>query len=238
MAEPKIASIVLNWNMEQWLVPHIEMLSSQVDKIIYIQPTRPFEPYRREHGYSLKPDNSEDIIRRNYPEIEIYHYEPEDEDPAWMFSNAWNFGLEKLQAFDLITKFDVDQFFTKDDFKQLIDYVKSANYPCYALDWATQSINYYKDLDHGLKDQLETDPLIISPDYKFGALLEYPARKHIVDLDITMHHLRQFKNWVTSEWLSGDIPSPHGVYSTDLLRQYGNNGTWYIAPAEIKTLFD
>ena len=233
----KIASIILNWNMERFLVPHIEMLKPHTDKIIFIQCTRPFEPYRVEHNYLVTPDNSEKIVREKYPEIEVFIYEPEDRDPAMMFSNAWNFGMSKLEDYDLVTKFYVDQFFTQGDLKTFLDYAKDSYYNNYGLDWSKQSTNYHLDLDHGIHDEVEKDPLIIDPKFKFGPLLQYPFAIKIVDKPIMMHHMRGFKEWVTQDWIDNKVPSYLGRWASDRVRDYTPNNEWIIAPQEIKDLF-
>lgn len=233
----KIASIILNWNMERFLVPHIEMIKPHVDKIIFIQCNRPFEPYRIEHNYDTKPDNSESIVRQKYPEIEVFNYEPEDSDPAMMFSNAWNFGMSKLEDYDLVTKFDVDQFFTQEDLKTLFKAINFSIYKNYGLDWKYQSVNYHYDFDHGVMDQVEKDPLIIDPKYKFGPLLSYPFQIKIIDEPIMMHHFRSFKEWVTPDWLEFKVPSRYGVYAKDLVEKYTPNKEWIKTPDEIKDLF-
>jgi hypothetical protein len=233
----KIASIILNWNMERFLVPHIEMLKPYTDKIIFIQCTRPFEPYRAEHNYLTTPDNSEKIVREKYPEIEIFSYEPEDKDTEMMFANAWNFGMSKLQDYDLVTKFDIDQFFTQEDLKTFLDITKKYAYKNYGLDWTRQSVNYYYDLDHGLINQLEKDPLIIDPKFEFGPLLTYPHQIKIIEQPIMMHHLRNFKEWVTEDWINFKGVNPYGEYAKDMVAKYTPNNEWIKAPQEIKDLF-
>lgn len=233
----KVASIILNWNMERFLVPHIEMLKPNVDKIIFIQCTRPFEPYRIEHNYSITPDNSEKIVREKYPDIEVFVYEPEDSDPSMMFANAWNFGMSKLQDYDLVTKFDVDQFFTQEDLKTFLDYSRKYLYNNYGLEWIKQSVNYYYDFDHGVMDQVEIDPLIINPKFQFGTLLNYPYPIKIVDKPIIMHHFRQFKDWVTPDWLNFQTTSRYGINAADLVLNHTPNNEWLKCPEEIKELF-
>jgi hypothetical protein len=233
----RIASIILNWNMERFLVPHIEMLKPHTEKIIFIQCTRPFEPYRIEHNYLTTPDNSEQIVREKYPEIEVFTYEPEDSNPAMMFSNAWNFGMSKLEDYDLVTKFDVDQFFTQEDLTKIMNEIQNTNYENYGLDWSYQSINYHYDFDHGVSNEVERDPLIINPKYKFGPLLYYPFPIKIIDEKVTMHHFRSFKEWVTPEWIHFLVPSRYGVFARDLVARHTPENKWLVAPEEIKDLF-
>jgi hypothetical protein len=232
-----VASFMLNWNCERFIVPHIEMLKPHTDKIIMIQATRPWRNYRDEHKISTTPDNSEQIVRERYPEIEIYHYEPEDEDLTMFHSNSCNFGLSKLEDYDLVTKFDIDYFFTQEDLKKMFDYMRNSNWNSYALDWAYQSINYHKDFDHGLIDQVEKDPLVVNPKYKFGPLLSYPFRTKIFEQEIMLHHMRNWKNWVTDEWLENKIPCYQGRWSSDRVKQFTPNNEWLKAPEEIRDLF-
>lgn len=223
--------------MERFLVPHIEMLKPHVDKIIFIQCTRPFEPYRIEHNYSSEPDNSEKIVREKYPDIEVFNYRPEDKDPAMMFSNAWNFGMSKLEDYDLVTKFDVDQFFTQEDLTKLFNELNTTDYHNYGLDWKYQSINYHQDFEHGVSNEVEKDPLIINPKFKFGPLLSYPFPIHIIESNVKMHHFRSFKEWVTPEWINFEVPSRYGVYAKDLVAKHTPYNKWLVVPDEIKELF-
>jgi hypothetical protein len=233
----KIASILLNWNMEKFLVPHIEMIKPHVDKIIFIQCTRPFEPYKTEHGYSNTPDNSEKIVRNKYPEIEIFNYEPEDKNPAMMFSNAWNFGMSKLQDYDLVTKFDIDQFFTQNDLKLLFNYLHNTYYGNYGFKWENHSINYHLNFEHGVRNEVEIDPMIIDPKNQFGPLLSYPHHIHIMNLPITMHHFRSWKEWVTQDWIDFKVQSSYGVWAKDLVENKTPNKEWIKAPEEIRDYF-
>jgi hypothetical protein len=233
----KVASIILNWNMEKFLVPHIEMIKPHVDKIIFIQCTRPFKPYKNEHNYSIIPDNSEKIVRKKYPEIEVFNYEPEDTNYSLMFSNAWNFGMSKLQDFDLVTKFDSDQFFTQSDLKKLFNYINNNYYGNYGFNWKNISINYHMDFNHGVRNEVEIDPMIIDPNHSFGPQLSYPHPIHIINLPITMHHVRSWKEWVTQDWIDFKEPSRYGVYAKDLVEQYTPNNEWIKAPEEIKDYF-
>lgn len=233
----KIAALLLNWNCERFVVPHIKMMKPYVDKILVVQATRPWRNYRDEHNISVKPDNSEQLIRQNFPEIQIEYYEPQDDDLTMFHSNSLNFGLSFLQDYDLVTKFDFDQFFTKSDLDKLFKYLHSTPFANYALDTSKQAVDYYYDWFHGIRDQLETDPIAVNPEYKFGPLLSYEFPRHIIEEKITMHHFRNFKEWVTPEWLESKIPSPHGVYAQDLLIRY-NKGDWIEVPDEIKELFN
>lgn len=233
----KIAALLLNWNCERFVLAHLKMITPYVDKILVVQATRPWRNYRDEHNISVIPDNSEQLIRQNFPEIQIEYYEPEDEDLTMFHSNSLNFGLSFLQDYDLVTKFDFDQYFTKEHLDKIFNYLHSTDFKCYALDWKYQAVGYYYDWNHGIKDQVEKDPLIVDPKYKFGPLLSYPFPTHIIEEKVTMHHFRNFKEWCTLDWVESKIPSPYGVYAQDLINTY-NKGKWIEVPNEIKELFN
>lgn len=229
-----LGAIIPVWNEERFIRSHIKMLEPFVDEIIIILGNRPLNPYKKEHNYSDIPDRSREIVQNEFSQHALYDYETNDENPAMMFANIWNFGRTKINT-DIVFKLDCDMFFTREDLKKFTDFARQSYEKQIALDWSRDSINYYMDLDHGLKDQVETDPLIFDPKFEMGALLSYQHKKYIADLGITLHHLRGFnKPLVTKEWIEGKKPFPSGLYSTSLVERYGNNGKWYVAPEEIK----
>jgi hypothetical protein len=94
------------------------------------------------------------------------------------------------------------------------------------------------DFDHGVMNEVETDPLIINPKYKFIYLLQYPFPTKIIEKPVMMHHFRSFKEWVTQDWIDFKVPSRYGVYAKDLVERYTPNNDWIKAPEEIKDLFE
>lgn len=236
--ERSVGALVLNWNQSHLIEPHINMLKKQVDHIKFLQTNRPLKVYEREHGYSKVEDNSIEVVNKLFPEIEVHRIKVEDDDESMMFSSLWNQGLELMKDYDMVLKLDLDQFFTDEDFEKFINIIRKSDHKNIALDWSRNSINYYLDLDHGLMDQSEKDPLAVDPNYAFGPLLQYPHDKAIWNTDVIMHHLRNFKPWVTQDWVDGIEPSPYGIYSLDLLKRYGYNGDWFTAPKEIKNKFN
>jgi len=236
----KIASLLLNWNCEKFIVPHIKMIKPYVDKIIVVQATRAWRNYKAEHNLSDTPDNSEQIIRERYPEIEIYYYEPEDADLTMFHSNSLNFGMSKLEEFDLVLKWDFDQLFTKKDLDTIFNVLHNSNYKQYSLDWARHSVNYHLigSFEYGLRDETETDPFAIDPKYKFGPLLAYPFTKKIIDEDVTQHHFRNWKSWVTQDWIDGKVKCYQGRWAKDRVKQFTPNNEWIKCPEEIKEYFN
>jgi hypothetical protein len=53
-----------------------------------------------------------------------------------------------------------------------------------------------------------------------------------------MHHLRNFKEWVTEDWINFNGVNPYGEYAKDLVARYTPNNEWIKAPQEIKDLFE
>ena len=231
-----LSAVVPVWNEERFIIPHIKMLEKQVDEIIVVLGDRPLAPYKREHAYSDIPDRSEELIRSTFQSIPIFNYTTIDEDGSMMFSNIWNFGRTKVGT-DMALKLDCDMFFTQKDLATFIQFIRESKYKNIAIAWELDSINYYLDLDHGLKDQVETDTLVFDPAYELKNSLDYPHEKFIADLGITLHHCRGFnKPLVTQEWIDGLCAFPSGVTSTNLVKEYGNEDKWFVAPQEIKNL--
>lgn len=231
----KIASVLLNWNCERFIVPHIEMIKPYVQKIIVVQATRPWRNYRDEHKISEVADRSEQMVRDKYPEIEIHYYEPEDADLTMFHSNSLNFGLSKVEEFDLALKWDCDQYFTKDDLNVIFNILHSTPFKQYSLDWKRHSVNYHLtgSFDYGLRDESETDPFAIDPKYRFGPLLAYPFAKHILNENVTQHHFRNWKSWVTQDWIDGKVMCYQGRWAKDRVREFTPNNEWIKAPQEI-----
>lgn len=234
----KIGAIVLNWNMERFLRPHLDMLLEQIPSqdILFAQQDGPWEPYAREHGYSRIPDNSEQIVLDEYPGIKVVHVSSDSSDPAYMIAHSMNQALEYMRDYDIVFRLDPDMFFTPGDWKKFVDYIRETSYSCYCLDWSTNSVDYYRDFDHGVIDQVETDPLAANPEYNYGRLLGYPGRKHILDEGIILHHLRNWKDSVDEDFIEGRKPNANG-YAGELVKKYGKDGKWIRAPREIRERF-
>jgi len=233
----KVGSITCNWNGERFIKPHLEMLRSYgVDRSIVLQGTKPWGDYAKEHNLSSKPDKSEQIIRDNFPDVEIFKacqnkYSAE----------LYNQGLEILKDYDIVLRLDYDMFLTKKDWKTFIDLIRETDYDLYKLDFATRTINYYLDCDHGVMDAQEEDPIAMSPKGELANILDYvmkdrmPTMYFIKDEDFTIHHFRGWKGYgAKKDWVNGLIPSPYGVYATSLIEEYNPDGKWLTAPKEIK----
>lgn len=228
----RIASITSYWNEKKFLIPHFKMISS-LDKNIILKATIPWKGYAKEFNY---PTISEpiDSFKRYFPKVEIYETEHE------FGAELYNQGLEILKDYDIVFRLDTDMFFTKRDWKKLIDFIQGSDYECYKLNFKKHSINYYYDFDHGVMDALEVDPLAVSPKKRYSGLLDYDSKGITIDWeDFILHHFKGWKGYgAKKEWIDGKIPSPSNSYSFNLVKESGNNGKWFKCPQEIREFFE
>jgi hypothetical protein len=226
----KIASIITNYNQAYYVLPHIEMVKPYTDKILIIQGKK-WENAPLEHSTSQPDDPS--IFKKHFPDVEVI------EDRTTKFcSDLYNQGMELLEDYDLVTRFDADFFLTNKDCERVFEFMRATDYDCYKLDFHTSSVNYYNDFYHGAKDQTETDPIAVDPKSKYGGFLDYNGRTYMINWeDFILHHLRQVKgNPITQEWLDGGLPYPFTVSAETIREQYTDNGKWYVLPQEIISL--
>jgi hypothetical protein len=230
----KIGSITPIWNQGLWIKPHFEMLSS-LDKNVVLMHKRPLPNYHKEHGYSIEPDNSEELLRKEFPKVEIYEaIYPEGQEFG---PDIYNEGLKYLQDCDIVFRLDPDMFFEDQAWKDLLDYIRNTTYDCYKMDFANDSMNYYMtgDFDHGLKDAKEMDPLAFNPKNRLiwgehgfdcntenSTIIKFPG--------FFCHHFRGWnkpKSTPNPEWKNSD-------YARIALQLYGDNGAWYTCPQSIR----
>lgn len=219
------------WNQEIFIRPFFKQLSS-LDKVVALIATKPLLQYSDQHGYSDTPDNSEKILREEFPKVELYPSTHEG-----MFGcGLYNEGLKYVQDCDIVLRLDPDMLFTTKDWITFIDFIRNTDHDCYRMDFAKCSVNYYMtwDFDHGLKDAKEHDPLGVSPKKPYTGVLDYEAEREIEIKwdDWTCHHFRGWnkpksvgKDWVKSE------------YAKEAFEKYSDNGRWYSAPQEIQDLW-
>jgi hypothetical protein len=239
----KIGSITPIWNQELWIKPHFEMLS-KLDKNVVVLHERPLPNYFKEHGYSTKPDLSEELIREMFPNVEIYKSEyPEGKEFG---ADIYNECLKYVQDCDIVFRLDPDMFFEDEVWEDLVNFVRESDFDCYRMNFARDSINYYMtgDFDHGLKDAQEMDPLAINPKYPLETpiitengestfyMFQYPhGNETVINFDDFMcHHFRGWnkpKSTPNPEWKNSD-------YARTNLVLYGDDGDWFSVPERIK----
>lgn len=196
----KIGSMTICWNAEQFIKSNLEMLSGLDCNVVFMQ-KGPWPDYIKQHGVSIKPDRTREIIKKYFPKVEVYESRT---DPAeGSRGDDLNQMLEKLRGrVDYAVRLDTDMFFTKSDFDRLISFVKNNSYDCYRLDFASCSVNYngIGNFDHGLMDAVEVDPIVVNVQGEFGWLKDhyYPPSKKEMDYLIhwegfMCHHFRGWK---------------------------------------------
>lgn len=235
----RIAAMIPLWNQELFIKPHIDMLRNGVDHILVLLQGGPLPSYKKEHGYSAKPDASEKIIRHYFPDVEI-----RKSTFPWQImefsSPLYNEGLSTLVDYDLVLRLDPDMFFLKSDWEKFIGLMKNSDYECYRMDFSKNSVNYYMtgDFEHGLKDAHEFDPLAVSPKKMFTGILDYPSSRTCVytqgfDENFAFHH---FRGWNKPKSTGPDWPQ--SAYAKEAFEKYSNNGEWYHCPEEIRTTME
>lgn len=224
----KIGSITPLWNQELFIGPHFEMLKD-LDRNLVLMQEKPLPSYHNEHGYSVKADMSEPLLKQLFPNVEIVKamYPPELDFACGLY----NEGLAQMQDMDIVLRLDPDMLWTKKDWKAFIDLIRNTDFDCYRMDFAKDSINYYQTgrYDHGLKDAQEFDALGVDPKKFFTGILDYPSAGHIIKIpDWMCHH---FRGWNKPK---STPPDWHTKIEPAYLEQFGNKGGWFECPDEIK----
>jgi len=242
----KIGSLTPIWNQEMWIVPHFDMLEPLDKKVVLLQ-KQPLPNYHKEHGYSLKKDLSEHLLKVHFPDVEIY---PSRFPEGLEFqADLYNDGLEYVEDMDIVFRLDPDMFFTDEVWKTLLEYIKTSNHDCYHMLFDRDSINYYMtgDFEHGLKDARELDVLAWNPQRALTKREWQDANNPGVTLhsDLTCpwdtHHFIQFPGFLCHHFRGWNKPrsTPNPGWALrpetfELLEKYGNGGQFYKTPLEIK----
>lgn len=229
----KIGSITPLWNQELFIKPHFNMLKDLDRNLVMLQ-EKPLPSYHNEHGYSIKADLSEKILREQFPNVEIVQamYPPELDFGAGLY----NEGLAQMQDMDIVLRLDPDMLWTEKDWKAFIDLIRNTDFDCYRMDFHNDSINYYMtgDFEHGLKDAQEFDALAVDPKKFFTGVLDYPAtNNHIIKIDGWMCH--HFRGWNKPK---STPPGWDSRIEPAYLDQYGDKGKWFKCDPEVRKVME
>jgi len=206
---------------------HFNMLSG-VEKRVALIGTRPWPNYAQEHGITegAKPEK---ILKKHFPDVEI-KYTDSVIDSGNDMADFYNQFLDIAKEFDYVTRFDTDMLFTKSDWMKMIAFVKTHDYDFYRMNFAKNSINYYYDFEHGLKDGLEADVMIIKTNNRFSPILKPTGRNGcLLSWDGWMCH--HFRGWNKPK-STGDINKPN-KYLQDIKTK-----DWIKCPQEIREMFE
>lgn len=189
-----LAALLVVYNAQNFIYSQLKMLEG-VDKILVVLQKRSFPEY--DNYANKKLDKTREIITRYFPQVEIveYDFEPSTDDANYM-PDAINFGLQRINTFDMVYLGWADAFYTKQDFKTLTDILRNGTDNAYCLDLSKDSIDYYGEWDftHGLRDQKEMETLAVKPVYEFQHYFHLPIEKKLLT-GITLHHFRNWKPW-------------------------------------------
>ena len=199
-----IGSLLVTYNSEMFIKPHLDMLKKGVDKVVVLLSSRPYRTYATWLG--MTPDRTEKIIRKYFPKVEIVKYDfEENSDDATFFPKARNFGMQKLRDCDVVTHLDADMILTDEEFKEFVDILRNDEADYFMVDWSKYSPNYYGawDLDHGLMNQVEVAPMAVRSYVEFTPYFRPEGKTTNIE-GINFHHLR---NWKGSLVPKGDFVS-------------------------------
>jgi len=233
----KIGAVYPLWNQQLFIKPHLDMVLPHVNRCVVLMQPGPLPSYHREHGYSIKKDKTEEIIRRYFPEVEIVEStHPNTEEFG---AELYNEGLELMQECDIVTRFDPDMFWTPKAMGDFFDYIRSTEFDCYKMDFHNDSVNYSitKDYEHGLKDAQEYDPLAVDPRTRFSGLLDYASKNPCIYKreEWLCHH---FRGWNKPKSTPVDWYESQPIEYTELYGDPRTYNGWYHTPPWLREVMD
>lgn len=143
----KIATHILLFNQDRWILKNIEMIAPFVDKIYVAWSEYPWS-YNPQARNNFTNSSNPDILKQSpyYDKIELIIGEWKlDEDQR-------NSCLEaaKRDGMDYLMIIDADEFYHPNDLAKLINDIKeNPDYEYYTTPWFT----YWKDFDHIIVDE-------------------------------------------------------------------------------------
>lgn len=226
----KIGSITPMWNQEMFIGPHFEMLSA-LDKNVVVMHEAPLRDYKQDHYIDDKPDNSEQILKDKFPNVEIYH----STYRGIFQSEVYNQCLQFVQDCDIVLRLDPDMVFEPEMFENFLIAIQDTDYDAYRINFAKCSVNYYMtgDFDHGLMDSLENDILAFNPHIEFTGIIDYPSDNQAILSNPDLFFFHHFRGWNKPKSTPPDWWQRPSVQK--LIKEYGNNGDWHKCPAPVRT---
>lgn len=221
-----VASVTFVHAHSLFLLPHLKMLENLVDKRIVIYGRQMWPPYLAEHG-KMAGDNTRELLEEakkmgcQVEETDIIQHDGQS------FADLYNFGIFLSQDCDYSMRLDVDMYLTQEDQAKLKAQLQQ-NVDVINLNHTTNSINYYVDFDHGLRDAKEHESLAISTKNKYLSYLKPEKTDRQADVhDITVHH---FRGW----------NKPKSTTKTFFESEYAlkqlETQTWLSCPQEIREM--
>ena len=138
----KVASHVLFFNQDKWILKHIEMVAPFVDKIYVAWSEIPWT-YNPEARRTMKNSSNLEFLKQSpyYDKVELivgtWNLD-EDERNACL-------DAAKRDGMDILLIIDADEFYTVKDITQIIDVIKAnPDYDTYSVPFAA----FWKDLNH------------------------------------------------------------------------------------------
>lgn len=214
----KIAMFTLSYNSEKTIYPFLKSTEGLAKRII-LQGKEGFRD--DEHRKTIKPDRSEALIRKHFPDVQIIYQNAKN------YAEAFNQGLDLLRRYDFVLRFDTDEIFEKHDWEWILEYlhgVPSLDSLKYEFG---NAVCYYNDIDHGIiygDSWIESRGIDPKHDFGFNGLFGGPG---FLIRSRRMHHYTGLKGkGLTTQ------------QEKDMLEKYGDNGQWYRTPDSLRKLFE
>lgn len=219
-----IAAITLVRDAEKYIIPHLKMYKGVKQNIALFIPQ---QLKGGSHGHSDQRDSSFDLIKEYCPEVEI-HQTHTNEWGAKLFNEA----LDLVKGCDKVVMFHADVVLTTSNWEKFVKLIRETDYDVYKLDMKKCTINYYHDLEHGVRDCLDIEPVAVKSHIRFNNIYDYTGTTYLIDKDFENHHFTGWKGiFATKDWLEGKVPSESNIYIYQL-------APFTPAPQEIKNIFE
>ena len=210
-------TVTLIRDSEKFILPHFQMYQGLKNYGLMVE-----EIIGGAVGHK-SPDKSEQMIKQRFPDIEIKKLPGRWEWGSPIFNEMIKFAED-----DKVIMLHADVVLDKENFKKLTDFVESTDYDIYKVDMKKCWINYYGDLDHGLRDCLDCEPVAVKGTTRFRNFYDRLIGEKEVVIDfITGYHFTGFKGKFVGDWNKS-------AEAEELAQIYGG---WIKAPQEIKDMF-
>lgn len=223
----KIATVTPMYNSE-FFVRAWAKQNAVFDENIVLMGRKPFKDYLAAGMVTEERDNTEKILREEFPHVKIYYHEFD-----YYSGGLFNMGMQIAEDLgcEVVYKSEPDMFMTKKDLDFFLEKIKTMDYRVLLLYFKKCTTAYWIDFEHGVPQSLwevGNDPFVIKAGNRFvesGTQIRIEGDSQIIDWDdFTIHHFSGFKS----------------MYDTDTLKvieSIPNFKEWLTAPQEIQDMF-
>jgi hypothetical protein len=131
--------------------------------------------------------------------------------------------------YDYSMRLDVDMYFDKENKIKLSKFIRETQADMITMDHQVNTINYYVDFDHGLKDAKEYESLCLSTKNKYVNYLIPEKQDKIITIpqDILVHH---FRGWNKPK------STDKRFFESEYAKKQLETQEWLKCPVEIRNM--